>query len=589
MMKNHMSSMARSVKRSPNTKRSKSRKTSSGRKCSARKKSPLRARHFYRSATPSSGAPSSTSDSSPDDDSRPGFYGTPSKKPRSVKDLGKEMEKMSVSSSEIAVDKDGLTPHMRQLVSLLLAKDDKVLHLIKRAITYNLNFKAEKYEKILSDEERRLEDEVARVKDSQEKFKEFSGVKDDNNDWDNFDKLSDELRTMDKKLRTFRDLRQRAADKLIKHTWAVDDPIGYDSAKRELKELRQTLLDKVWKLTQFSNQPDVIDAVAELILCFYNEPNYIQNKYINFMLTGAPGTGKTTLCRVISDVLSTAGFFLEGDILEASRSDFIGQYLGETAPKTLGFLMRGLDRGVIFVDEAYALCPRDPKDNKPDAYGTEFASALVQFMSTYKGLYCIITAGYKDKMNEDFLPCNDGLARRMYYRFDLADSTPDFLVNQVFKRQLLELLGIAPPKDQKTYLVSTDYFTPRAWEFLEAMVEYGHPKANLPAGNAVAALFENQAGSMSNLAEAASTHLLTRREKVLESAAPKRGGREGHNYVMSTDAQTGKNLPQLKLDDMRAIVRKRVRQSVVRDVDAAMRDVDEAEAKLLPKLEKKDK
>ena len=472
---------------------------------------------------------------------------------------------------------------MRKLLDLLSSDDIKTLHVLKRAVSVNLAFKRDRYKKLLEKEELRLEEEVQRVQGSKQKWKQWAGMQDDSSDWDIFNKLSEQLQVMDKAVRTFRELYTRCKTELLRTHLKLDNPLGNPADRALVNKMRLSLLEKVKALTPFVNQSEVIDSVCEIVLCFLHEPTFLQNKFLNIMLTGAPGTGKTTLAEAIAQVLSAAGLFLDNDILEASRSDFIGQYLGETAPKTMSFLFRGLDKGVMFIDEAYALCPRDPKDNQPDAYGTEFASALVQFMTTYKGLYCIIAAGYKEEMNRDFLPCNEGLGRRMFYRFDLKDQTASGMI-RIFQRYLMKLMGLTPPINTRQKLASEAYFTPRAWEYLTALTEMGLPAQGLPKEHPIAGLFKNQAGSMTNLAEGASTYLLSRRQKVLDSATPPRSGRDGHNYEVATLAQLGTNLPTLKLEDMRIIVRRRLRQTASVHVDDAVRHLDEVEKKLLPRF-----
>ena len=101
--------------------------------------------------------------------------------------------------------------------------------------------------------------------------------------------------------------------------------------------------------------------------------------------------------------------------------------------------MANLDRGVVFIDEAYALTQWS--DGKPEGYGSEAVSAMVEFMTRYKGLYCLLAAGYEREMTRYFLPTNPGLPRRFPYRFVLHDLTPDEL------RQAMDGMAAEPLDD----------------------------------------------------------------------------------------------------------------------------------------------
>jgi hypothetical protein len=220
--------------------------------------------------------------------------------------------------------------------------------------------------------------------------------------------------------------------------------------------------------------------------------------------------------------------FVEGKVTEAGRAEFVGEYEGQTVARTRNFLVSQLDRGVIFVDEAYSLTQW--KDGRPEGYGSEAVTAMVEFMTKYKGLYCIMTAGYELEMTRYFLPTNPGLTRRFPYRFVLADQTPDDLL-YIFKVTLLTEQGIVVPPGRQAHLESDDYFTPGAWQYLRDLARLScdgewetvadeHDKATnktyrnvrrfVPTYPLMYTLFENQAGSMTNLGEEAVVLLFSR-------------------------------------------------------------------------------
>ena len=269
-------------------------------------------------------------------------------------------------------------------------------------------------------------------------------------------------------------------------------------------------------------------TVVDIISAFLKNPNLIRTKFLNFMMVGAPGTGKTTLAGIIATCLAKAGMFVEDRVICAGRAEFVAEYEGQTVARTRNFLISNLDRGVIFVDEAYGLTPWN--DGKPEGYGAEAITAMVEFMTQYKGLYCIITAGYEKQMQRYFLTTNPGIARRFPYRFVLRDLGAKQLVH-IFKKTLLTEQGreLNPDDDPQEELESSSYFTDDAWAYLEHLIRYCmsgkvvveneeydratrctyknniHFTPNFPN---MYRLFENQAGSMTNLAEECVTILM---------------------------------------------------------------------------------
>lgn len=126
---------------------------------------------------------------------------------------------------------------------------------------------------------------------------------------------------------------------------------------------------------------------------------------MHMIFVGNPGTGKTTIARIVAKYLKAIGILSSGHLVEVARADLVGQYAGHTATKTMDIINSALG-GVLFIDEAYSLC----RDNN-DVFGLEAIDALVKGMEDNRGNLVVILAGYEDEMQE-FLKANTGLKSR---------------------------------------------------------------------------------------------------------------------------------------------------------------------------------
>lgn len=142
---------------------------------------------------------------------------------------------------------------------------------------------------------------------------------------------------------------------------------------------------------------------------------------MHMIFKGNPGTGKTTMARIIGKIFNEIGYLQGGELIEAERADLVGEYIGQTAQKTKKLLERALG-GVLFIDEAYSLARGGEKD-----FGKESIDTIVKAMDDYKDKLIIILAGYRDEMNF-FLRTNPGLASRFAIQIDFPDYTIDELV-----------------------------------------------------------------------------------------------------------------------------------------------------------------
>ncbi len=143
-------------------------------------------------------------------------------------------------------------------------------------------------------------------------------------------------------------------------------------------------------------------------------------------LTGNPGTGKTTVARIIGEILREEGLLTHGHFVEASRPDLVGQFVGETSIKTSEVCQQARG-GVLFVDEAYLLCDEDQQGGSGPDYGRESIGAMLPFMTSEGKDYVFIFAGYPDKIDYFLDHGNPGLRRRVPYVWNIEDYPPDAL------------------------------------------------------------------------------------------------------------------------------------------------------------------
>ena len=142
---------------------------------------------------------------------------------------------------------------------------------------------------------------------------------------------------------------------------------------------------------------------------------------LNLVFTGDPGTGKTTVARIVARIYKGLGLLGSGHLVETGRVDLVGGYVGQTAIKTQEAIERAKG-GVLFIDEAYALAPRHEAD-----FGAEAISTLVKAMEDRRGTLAVIAAGYTDEM-ELFVESNPGLRSRFQTFIDFPNYTDDELV-----------------------------------------------------------------------------------------------------------------------------------------------------------------
>lgn len=140
----------------------------------------------------------------------------------------------------------------------------------------------------------------------------------------------------------------------------------------------------------------------------------------HMIFTGNPGTGKTTIARLVSRMMKASGILKQGHLVEVTRSDLVAKYVGQTAPQTMDVIKSALG-GVLFIDEAYSLYR-----GKDDSFGLEAIDTLVKAMEDHRDDLIVILAGYSKEMSV-FLDANTGLKSRFANIIDFKDYTGEEL------------------------------------------------------------------------------------------------------------------------------------------------------------------
>ena len=168
----------------------------------------------------------------------------------------------------------------------------------------------------------------------------------------------------------------------------------------------------------------------------------VQQMVMNFVVTGNPGTGKTSLARLMGELLQSMDILPSKNVIEATRGQLVGKYLGET-PKLVNRLCDQAIGGVLFIDEAYSLC-----NGSDDQYGHEAIDTLMKRMEDDRGKFVVIVAGYKNRMDA-FLNENQGLASRFTHKMHIDDYNEDELLAIFKKMAAKEDYTLAPEAEFK--------------------------------------------------------------------------------------------------------------------------------------------
>lgn len=208
---------------------------------------------------------------------------------------------------------------------------------------------------------------------------------------------------------------------LIESEQGVDDTvINADNMKAICVNTELTTISAEDQLREMIGTESITEKLHEIVaqIEMSMKTDLIDRPCFHMQFTGNPGTGKTTVARIIGKMLKEKGVLRVGNFYECSRRDLCGKYIGETAPKTSAVCRNALG-SVLFIDEAYSLY-RGETDGKD--FGLEALETLVAEMENHKDDLVVIFAGYKDDMAR-LMEGNQGLKSRIPYTIEFPNYT----------------------------------------------------------------------------------------------------------------------------------------------------------------------
>ena len=190
------------------------------------------------------------------------------------------------------------------------------------------------------------------------------------------------------------------------HSETREDPDEYRAAIEELNGLigLSTVKREIETLANVVRVQKIREAHG------FNVPTMS----LHLVFAGNPGTGKTTVARLLGRIYKGLGVLASGHVLEVERSDMVAGYVGQTAMKSMNVISRSLD-GVLFIDEAYTLAKRSEND-----YGQEAIETLLKAMEDNRDRLVVVVAGYSQQM-KGFIECNPGLQSRFNKYIEFPD------------------------------------------------------------------------------------------------------------------------------------------------------------------------
>lgn len=217
-------------------------------------------------------------------------------------------------------------------------------------------------------------------------------------------------------------------------TGGIINTVAIGTGANQSDNLLHESLAELNALTGLDNIKTDVNEMVQLVRFYQETGKDFMNKFsLHTVFTGNPGTGKTTIARLLSKIYKGLGILSKGHLVEVDREALVAGYIGQTAIKTKEKLQESLG-GILFIDEAYTLGGNHLSHND---FGSEAIATILKFMEDQRGSIGVIVAGYTGNMHE-FINSNPGLRSRFDKFFEFRDYQPDemFAIAQsIFARE----------------------------------------------------------------------------------------------------------------------------------------------------------
>ena len=267
---------------------------------------------------------------------------------------------------------------------------------------------------------------------------------------------------------------------------ATEEPAAKAKKPEEPEETLEELMAELDSLIGLEGVKHEVRSLINLIKVRGMRKEHglkVMDMSFHMVFTGNPGTGKTTVARLVAKIYKRLGFLSKGQLIETDRSGLVAGYVGQTAGKVTEVVNSALG-GILFIDEAYALARKGMEND----FGREAIDTLVKLMEDNRDDLVVIVAGYTDEMH-DFLTSNPGLISRFNKYIDFPDYTDD------------ELMAILAMNANKQGYVVSDGANGVVRAMLEAMtvgdrLDFGNARG---MRNTLEKLVQAQANRLANL------------------------------------------------------------------------------------------
>lgn len=229
-------------------------------------------------------------------------------------------------------------------------------------------------------------------------------------------------------------------------TQSAESQTQNDTELQTPETILQESLAELNAMTGLGNIKNDVNEMVTLVQFYKETGKDFLNKFsLHSVFTGNPGTGKTTVARLLSRIYKGLGVLEKGHLVEVDRESLVAGFIGQTAIKTKTKLEEALG-GILFIDEAYSLAGKGISDND---FGSEAIAAILKFMEDNRGKIGVIVAGYPHNMQE-FINSNPGLRSRFDKYFRFLDYTPEEMWN--ISEFLFEAENAIPDKAASEHL-----------------------------------------------------------------------------------------------------------------------------------------